>query len=115
MMLPGYNTNVPHKGHTYHVQTEDGGRGNPVITTLLYERGAILDSVQCAYADVLIDHDWKNTAISMMRDQHKRIIQAVMAGKYDEPEEGATVAPAPSAPLEEDIDALVAAYIVKQS
>ena len=105
MVLTGYNTNVPHKGRTFHVQTEDGGRGNPVITTLLYEKGAILDSVRTTYADVLIDADWKEKTVAMMRDQHKRVIQAVMSGRYDEPEAGQ------SAP-EDDIDSVVAAYII---
>lgn len=104
MMLTGYNTNVPHKGHTYHVQTEDGGRGNAVITTLLYERGVILDSVRSTYADVLIDSDWKDKAVAMMRDQHKKVIQAVMSGRYDEPDAAAAA--------EEDIDSVVASYII---
>lgn len=106
-MLSGYNTNVPHKGHTYHVQTEDGGRGNPIITTLLYERGAILDSVQSTYADILIDADWKDKVIELMREQHKKIIQAVMSCQYDELEDNE---PCPT--QEEDIDSLVAGYIV---
>lgn len=107
-MLSGYNTNVPHRGHTYHVQTEDGGRGNPVITTLLYERGAILDSVQSTYADVLIDEDWKTKVVALMREQHKKIIQAVMSSKYDEPEDLVQ-----EAPQEETIESLVAGYIVE--
>ena len=111
MMLTGYNTNVPHNGRTLHVQTEDGGRGNPVITTLLYERGAILDSVRSAYADLLIDEDWKEKVVAMMRDQHKRVIQAVMSGRYDEAPAGADAAGAASAE-EEDIDSVVASYII---
>lgn len=111
MMLTGYNTNVPHKGRTLHVQTEDGGRGNPVVTTLLYEKGAILDSVRATYADLLIDDDWKEKVVSMMRDQHKRLIQAVMSGRYDEAPSG-SVAASPESPEQEDIDTVVAAYII---
>ncbi len=111
MMLTGYNTNVPHKGRTLHVQTEDGGRGNPVITTLLYERGAILDSVRAAYADLLIDEDWKEKVVGMMREQHKRLIQAVMSGSYDEAPSG-EAAPDADQAGQEDIDSVVAAYII---
>jgi hypothetical protein len=109
MMLTGYNTNVPHKGRTLHVQTEDGGRGNPVVTTLLYERGAILDSVRSTYADIVIDDDCNTKVVAMMRDQHKRVIQAVMSGHYDEP--AAEPVAAASAAVQ-DIDSVVAAYII---
>ncbi len=47
----------------------------------------------------------------MMRDQHKRVIQAVMSGRYDEAPDGADAAEAASAE-EEDIDSVVASYII---
>jgi hypothetical protein len=53
-MLTGFNTNVPYKDQTFHVQTEDGGTRNPVLTTLLYHKGAILVSEKTSYADLLV-------------------------------------------------------------
>lgn len=52
-MLTGYNTNLKVKGGIYHIQTEDGGINNPVITTLLYSKGAILASKKVSYADII--------------------------------------------------------------
>jgi len=48
-MLGGFNTNVRYRGRKFHVQTEDNGRANPKIITLLYEGGVILTSRKRAY------------------------------------------------------------------
>ena len=37
--LPGYNTNVRHKGKLYHIQTEDSGINHPHIITHLFADG----------------------------------------------------------------------------
>ena len=42
-MVTGYNTDVEHDGRVYHVQTEDKGTDNPMIETLVYRGGEILD------------------------------------------------------------------------
>ena len=34
-MITGFNTDVPHEGHVYHVQTEDGGAGHPILESLV--------------------------------------------------------------------------------
>ncbi len=87
-MHSGFNTNVPYKGKMYHVQTEDGGARNPVLTSLLYHKGEILLSEKTSYADVLVDDDWKEKVLARMKDQHRGIIKNLMAGKYtgDAPE-----------------------------
>ncbi|WDT80574.1 MAG: hypothetical protein MPW14_01900 [Candidatus Manganitrophus sp.] len=41
-MLSGINTDIQFKGEVYHVQTEDGGTNNPIITTLLFKGGGDL-------------------------------------------------------------------------
>ena len=66
----------------YHVQTEDGGARNPVLTTLLYHKGEILLSEKSSYADVLVDDDWKEKVLGRMKDQHRGIIKDLMAGKH---------------------------------
>ncbi len=81
-MHSGFNTNVPYKGKMYHVQTEDGGARNPVLTTLLYHKGEILLSEKISYADVLVDDDWKEKVLERMKDQHRGIIKDLMAGKH---------------------------------
>src|SRR3990172_6156215 len=52
-MQLGFNENVMHKEVRYHVQTEDGGRKNPVITTLLFKEGIIISSKRTSYADII--------------------------------------------------------------
>jgi hypothetical protein len=81
-MLTGFNTNVPYKDNTYHVQTEDGGTRNPVLTTLLYHKGAILVSEKTSYADLLVDDDWKDKVVERMKDQHRSVIKKLMGGHY---------------------------------
>ncbi len=81
-MLTGFNTNVPYKGDMFHVQTEDGGAKNPVITSLLYHKGAILVSEKSSYADLLVDDDWKQKVLERMKEQHRTVIKKLMAGHY---------------------------------
>jgi hypothetical protein len=81
VMHTGFNTNVPYKGKMYHVQTEDGGARNPVLTTLLYHKGEILLSEKSSYADVLVDDDWKEKVMERMKEQHRGIIKKLMAGQ----------------------------------
>ncbi len=64
----------------YHVQTEDGGARNPMLTSLLYHKGEILLSEKSSYADVLVDDDWKEKVLERMKDQHRGIIKRLMAG-----------------------------------
>jgi len=81
-MLVGYNTNIPYKDKTYHVQTEDNGKNNPVIVTLLYSKGAILASKKTSYADIVSDHDYEHKVRELMKAQHKVMIKELIAGKY---------------------------------
>ncbi|MFZ3136903.1 MAG: hypothetical protein WA126_05865 [Thermodesulfovibrionales bacterium] len=81
-MLVGYNTNIPYKDKTYHVQTEDNGKNNPVIVTLLYSKGAILASKKTSYADIVSDHDYEHKVRELMKVQHKVMIKELIAGKY---------------------------------
>ncbi len=52
-MITGHNTDVEYKGQVYHVQTEDKGLNNPIIESLIYQKGKILGSKQTPYADLL--------------------------------------------------------------
>jgi hypothetical protein len=81
-MHNGFNTNVPYKGKMYHVQTEDGGARNPVLTTMLYHKGEILATEKSSYAEVLVDDDWKEKVLEKMKEQHRTVIKSLMAGKF---------------------------------
>ena len=97
MVLTGYNTDIEHAGTTYHVQTEDKGRANPVIESLVYARGEILYSRRTSYRD-LVEENVDNSAVAtVMERQHHGIVDAIGHGRLeqlsDEP-----------APVDEDDD-----------
>ncbi len=81
-MLVGYNTNVPYKGKLYHVQTEDNGLRNPVITTLLYFKGTILASKKVSYAHLASGYDYEVKVREIMKEQHKQMIKELVRGKF---------------------------------
>ena len=84
-MITGFNTDVKHKTKVYHVQTEDKGRENPRIETLVYLGGQILDSIKASYQT---DPPLSESTISeMMESQHKKIIRNIKIGKFDDPSE----------------------------
>jgi hypothetical protein len=81
-MLVGYNTNISYKGDVYHIQTEDSGHSNPVIVTLLYQKGAILASRKTSYAQILSDADFSAKVRKIMQIQHKGMIRELLSGKF---------------------------------
>ena len=83
-MLTGYNHNVMYKGVIYHVQTEDSGRDNPQITTLLYREGVILASRKTGYADILTTEHLNRVVEEIMQEQHKDMLRNLKNGVYDD-------------------------------
>ena len=81
-MLVGYNTNISYKEKTYHIQTEDSGKSNPVIVTLLYSQGAILASKKTGYEQFIGDPDFKEKVSKLMKVQHKVMIKELLSGKH---------------------------------
>jgi hypothetical protein len=80
VVLTGYNTDIEHSGTTYHVQTEDKGRSNPLVESLVYTSGEILYTRRTPYHD-LVEQDVDREAIaSLMERQHRSIVDAVQAG-----------------------------------
>jgi len=83
-MITGYNTDVRHGNRVFHVQTEDKGRSNPKIETLIYVGGEILDSYRSSYGDLLAHPPVSEPAIQgLMDDQHRAVIRDIKNGKYD--------------------------------
>jgi hypothetical protein len=80
VVLTGFNTDIEHSGTTYHVQTEDKGRGNPLVESLVYTSGEILYSRRTPYDD-LVEQDVDKEAIAtLMERQHRSIVDAVQSG-----------------------------------
>lgn len=83
MVLTGYNTDIEHGGITYHVQTEDKGRSNPFVESLVYASGEILYSRRTSYRDLVEREVPADTVASMMERQHREIVSAIGDGSLD--------------------------------
>jgi hypothetical protein len=82
-MQPGFNENVLHNGLIYHVQTEDGGSKTTVITTTLFNDGAIVTTKRSNYSDMVNEEGLAGRVVEMMREQHAGVISELQAGRYD--------------------------------
>jgi hypothetical protein len=80
VVLTGYNTDIRHSGTTYHVQTEDKGRANPLVESLVYTSGEILYSRRTPYHDLVEQDVDKEAVASLMGRQHRAIVDAVESG-----------------------------------
>ncbi len=83
-MITGFNTDVEYDGRVYHVQTEDKGRANPIVESLVYSGGEIVDSVRSSYQELAVSDEYSEAAVlSRMEAQHKNLIRSINNGKYD--------------------------------
>ena len=82
-MITGHNSEVEYAGRVYHVQTEDKGRSHPIIETLIYSKGEILDTKRSSYADLLEKGCDERDVIRRMDEQHRRCLREVRNGRYD--------------------------------
>jgi hypothetical protein len=81
-MVTGHNADVRHEGDVYHVQTEDKGRGNPVIETLIYVGGQIIHHERSRYDDIAGDGYTEQAVTDRLDAQHRRMVAAVKAGQF---------------------------------
>jgi hypothetical protein len=86
-VITGFNTDVKFRGLVYHVQTEDKGKVNPLIETLIYKGGEILASRRLPYAELVRDKDSEAAIARLMEEQHKAMILEVKRGKFAPAEE----------------------------
>ena len=81
-MITGFNTDVPYMGEVYHVQTEDKGKDNPMVESLIYKGGEILGARRTAYAKFLKNGYEEKAVIKFMEEQHRSVIEEVRRGRY---------------------------------
>ena len=82
-MITGYNTDVKHGDTVYHVQTEDKGIKNPLILSLIYVKGTILDAFRVRYEDFLDSGRFSEAMLQKILEfQHRQIVAAIKKGKY---------------------------------
>jgi hypothetical protein len=84
VVLTGYNTDIDHNGMTYHVQTEDKGRSNPFVESLVYAAGEILYSRRTAYEDMLPQDAELKAVANLMERQHRTIVEAIRRGRLSQ-------------------------------
>ena len=82
-MLSGFNHNIKYKGKTYHIQTEDGGQGNPTIITHVFLGGVILSTVRTPYNDLLSRPGWEESLRERMKAQHLDGIRDLFSGAFE--------------------------------
>jgi len=83
-MITGHNTDITYNGIIYHVQTEDRGKGNPVIETLVYKGGEILEAYRTSYEEDVQDSYDEQKIIALIEKQHRSVIWEIKSGKYDQ-------------------------------
>ncbi|MBW2280390.1 MAG: hypothetical protein JRG82_06570 [Deltaproteobacteria bacterium] len=83
-MIGGFNTNVRYKGRMFHVQTEDSGKANPKIITLLYDGGVILYSKKMDYAQHVESDGLPEVVRELMELQHRQMLRSLKNGELDE-------------------------------
>ena len=80
-MVPGFNSDVEHRGHRYHIQTEDLGGENPCLLTLVYEAGAILSRLKLPYAGILGPQASSEQIRAFMGARHRQVIADLLADR----------------------------------
>lgn len=83
-MITGFNTDVQHEGQIYHVQTEDGGKGNPTFESLVYVGGTIVAKKLTPYPQPFSNDASPESLASLLKRQHQIIIAAIKAGRIED-------------------------------
>ena len=73
-MITGYNTDVRHVETVVHVQTEDKGRGNPYIESVVYVAGRVVATKRSSYAQLLEGGKGDPEIAALMDHQHRTIV-----------------------------------------
>lgn len=83
-MITGYNTDVRYGELVLHVQTEDKGQGNPLLESLIYYGGQVVAAKRASYAELIERGKGRDDIVSLMDYQHRTMIKAIQAGKFDD-------------------------------
>jgi hypothetical protein len=81
--MSGFNTRVEYRGGAYIVQTQDKGPSSQYVESLIYKSGQLLASKRTFYTAFLDAADLADRVEAMMEDQHKRILEEIVEGRFD--------------------------------
>jgi hypothetical protein len=120
-MIPGLNSKIRHAGVEYQVQTEDLGRQNRCVLTLVFHAGAVVARQKVNHLEALGEGATEAQIKRFMEEQHHRIIQSLLASQIqgdavaralEEPPLGTTLLPPPASPAADDnLDQLIDEYV----
>ncbi|HWN97927.1 MAG TPA: hypothetical protein VNS63_01500 [Blastocatellia bacterium] len=83
-MISGFNTDVQHEGHVYHVQTEDCGVDNLAFESLVYVGGTVVAKKRTPYSEQLGPGAPDEVIASLLKRQHHVMIAAIKAGRIED-------------------------------
>lgn len=81
--MGGINTAINHRGHSFHIQTQDQGMKTKLIETLIYKSGKILVSRKTPYASLVGSPVSEEKIIKLMKEQHETVINDIREGRLD--------------------------------
>ncbi|MCP5102889.1 MAG: hypothetical protein GY950_05910 [bacterium] len=81
-MIVGFNTDVKYRDEIFHIQTEDKGKDNPIVETLVYHSGEILLSRRIGYGHLMKKSDLRKRIKVIMKTQHDEVITELKNGKF---------------------------------
>ena len=82
-MITGFNTDVKCGDKVFHVQTEDKGSANPLIESLIYVKGAILDAHRTSYKGFFESEIFSESILQRILEfQHRQIVSRIKKGKF---------------------------------
>jgi hypothetical protein len=93
-MIFGYNTDVKSGDIVYHVQTEDRGEKNPVIDSVVYVKGRIVERRRTPYDPAQTPPERLQ---DMVKQQHRTLVDTIRSGNYAPPADDAPEPPPASA------------------
>lgn len=83
-VITGFNSDVKFRGQVYHVQTEDKGKDNPVVETLVYAGGEILETRRLPYPELAASAEYcEERVMKLMESQHQALIREICNGQFD--------------------------------
>ncbi len=82
-MITGFNTDIDFEDRVFHVQTEDRGRSNPIIETLVYTGGQIVCARKTSYSELLTEGGYSEAVVhDRMETQHRELIRDIREGSF---------------------------------
>lgn len=79
-MIFGFNTDVKHADTVYHVQTE-AHLANNTFQSTVFVKGQCLGKKSGSYAEHGLSEEQLH---ELLKEQHRRVVEAIREGKLDE-------------------------------